>query len=487
MWFLEIITNETFIQLLSTLGLAVVVVLYFVLVRDPKQAKCWRQRYDKLTENYDRLSENYIRLENDLRPESRMCREEQARNLVDLGLDRDLYKLYYYMCAKLDSRRLEDVCAFVEESISATNEAWSKFKSPFMKVPRIGDLYGIYTNSGESLKLELEEILKEKIPDEEKKAKVWNLLFTNTVNMKREFQELLQSLSNGKEVSPYDTVQFSAYYPHAIQPNHQYSVYLYAHLQGDRGAIEDDIKRCKTKLGGKISKPKTAKRSAQIKRGTPITVVPECDDIEFSPGSLTKKWYGNRLRFDFDFQPTEDLCSQLLFVRLSVQVYGVEISHIKCAIEVVEQAGQSAPVVTDPENPLAAAKLESRIAMLYQKIFFSYSREDKRVAEAFRFAQIAVGNKVFMDTYSIRTGANWRAALAGAIDESDIFQLFWSKNSAASSNVRDEWQYALKYKCPKDRCIDFIRPVYWEEPIRPDPPTELSHLNFRYVPRLAVT
>lgn len=75
-----------------------------------------------------------------------------------------------------------------------------------------------------------------------------------------------------------------------------------------------------------------------------------------------------------------------------------------------------------------------------------------------------------------------QAALAKAIDEADILQLFWSKNSAASSNVRNEWEYALKYKCPENNCIGFIRPMYWKQPIQPKPPKELSHLNFRYTP-----
>ncbi len=86
-----------------------------------------------------------------------------------------------------------------------------------------------------------------------------------------------------------------------------------------------------------------------------------------------------------------------------------------------------------------------------------------------------------MDTYSIRTGENWRTALAKAIDRTDIFQLFWSPSSAGSPNVRDEWDYALNHRCAADGCECFIRLVFWQEPM-PDPPSELSHLNFKYVP-----
>ena len=126
---------------------------------------------------------------------------------------------------------------------------------------------------------------------------------------------------------------------------------------------------------------------------------------------------------------------------------------------------------------------QSEPTKMYTKIFISYSRRDKAVAEAYRQAQVALGNDVFMDTYSIRTGEDWRAALARAIDSADVFQLFWSENSATSDNVRDEWDYALHYRCPDSRCIDFIRPIFWTmpDPI-PNPPAELSHLNFKFVP-----
>ncbi|MBZ0287245.1 MAG: toll/interleukin-1 receptor domain-containing protein, partial [Anaerolineae bacterium] len=158
-----------------------------------------------------------------------------------------------------------------------------------------------------------------------------------------------------------------------------------------------------------------------------------------------------------------------------ITVSGVEIAHIKCPMEVVAQPRFKIA------NPLAAAKLATQTARMYHRIFVSYSRKDTQVAEAYRLAQMAIGNDVFMDSYSIRVGEDWRAALARAIDDADIFQLFWSSHSAESENVRDEWDYAIKYKCPDQNCTYFIRPVFWDKPM-PPPPQALSHLNFRYVP-----
>jgi hypothetical protein len=118
---------------------------------------------------------------------------------------------------------------------------------------------------------------------------------------------------------------------------------------------------------------------------------------------------------------------------------------------------------------------------LYQKIFVSYSRIDQVIAERYKQAQTALGNEAFIDVDNLRTGENWRFGLANAINCADVFQLFWSKNSANSKYCRYEWTYALEYRCPDTKCEGFIRPVYWEKPML-DPPSELSHINFKYVP-----
>lgn len=272
-------------------------------------------------------------------------------------------------------------------------------------------------------------------------------------------------------------VNFSAYYPAQAVAEKQQGLYVYAHLPDLAPTIEQDVKQFKEQLGGTVPTPRVAKQTAQLKHGTLITVTPECDDLEFDPVAVTKKWNGEWTRFDFAFMPKAAMVSDSLFVRVSISVSGVEIAHIKCPIEVVKQT--AAPV--EDANPLAAAKLATQTARMYHRVFVSYSRKDAEVAEAYRLAQIAIGNDVFMDSYSIRVGEDWRAALARAIDDADIFQLFWSNHSAESENVHDEWDYALKYKCPDQNCTYFIRPVFWTKPM-PHPPQELSHLNFRFVP-----
>ena len=168
--------------------------------------------------------------------------------------------------------------------------------------------------------------------------------------------------------------------------------------------------------------------------------------------------------------------------RIAIRIGGVEVSHIKFAIEIIANPDKAVHGSPLPENVLAAAETTSTSSGMYQTIFVSYSRRDVEVVETYRMAQLALGNVVFMDTYSIRSGQNWQAALAHAIQSADVLQLFWSEHSAASVNVKAEWDYALKYKCPDSRCEEFIRPVYWNMPLAAPPPGELAHLNFKYVP-----
>ncbi len=236
---LDIISNQGFINFISTFGLAALIVVFFVFFRDPKRDKYWREKYDRLVKsysdlsdtydklelklndfwnkqceelqseheelkrNYNQLKEAYIRLENDLRPESRMMSEEQSGKLAYIALDRDLYKLYYYLCEKIDNKRVEDISFFIEDSIQNTNLTWSKFTTPFPQVPRISNLYGTYKNSGTKLKTKMEEIINSDKSPEDKKDDVFRCLVNKTIEMKRNFDDFLHKLERGEAVEEY--------------------------------------------------------------------------------------------------------------------------------------------------------------------------------------------------------------------------------------------------------------------------------------------
>lgn len=275
--------------------------------------------------------------------------------------------------------------------------------------------------------------------------------------------------------------QFSLYnQPEVIADTRSY-IYVYAHNENHLPDIQQDIQKFRDDLGGTVPQPRQAKQNQSIEVGTEITIVPECDEIEFEPASMTKKWRGNWTRFVFEFYPTEDLVGEMLFIRVSVRIKGFEIAHIKTSSVVTT----SVPDMLMMDNPLEQAMqrgdLSPMTAKPYNKMFISYSRHDQVVAlQRAKEIENLLGAEVFLDVKSLRAGDDWQYQLAKAIEDADIFHLLWSEHSASSEYCRYEWQYALTKKCPENMCIGVIRPIYWQKPV-PTPPDELSHLHFEYV------
>lgn len=362
---------------------------------------------------------------------------------------------------------------------------------PVVSVPRSDDitesLTGEETLIGllQQLPLEKQQVFLQRVAELPEAEQTSN-------KMRFIFDELMGLISN----EALRTAQFTAYYPRQAQAKTAYGLYVYAHLPNSVNAIQTNVEMFTAQLGGTVPNPVTAEQSTKLAEGTHLTVILEADGLEFEPIAVTKKWRLPYTRFDFAFTAEEAIVGEIISGRIGILVEKIEIAHVDFSMlitapELADKTSSEFVSATRPlgrkggratDNPLAAAKFtRSRPAAIYDKIFISYSREDTEVAEMYRQVQAAVGNDVFMDTHSIRAGDDWQAALANAIDEADIFQLFWSPHSAASEHVHMEWDYALKHKCNDDDCVGFIRPVYWQHPL-PDPPDALSHINFRYVP-----
>ena len=94
--------------------------------------------------------------------------------------------------------------------------------------------------------------------------------------------------------------------------------------------------------------------------------------------------------------------------------------------------------------------------------------EDRPIAEQFgRFAR-AMGDEYLSRCTALRAGDAWDERLPEVIGAADVFQLFWSRNALASPLVEREWRHALSLGRPQ-----FVRPVYWEEPLPTDPARDL--------------
>ncbi|MGH3831935.1 MAG: toll/interleukin-1 receptor domain-containing protein, partial [Pseudonocardiaceae bacterium] len=128
---------------------------------------------------------------------------------------------------------------------------------------------------------------------------------------------------------------------------------------------------------------------------------------------------------------------------------------------IAEVSFQVSVSATTPSNNDTVERLPVR---RFRQIFASYSHQDADVVHAVAHYASLIGDQYVIDMQSLRSGEVWAPRLAELIEQSDIFQLFWSRNAMESLHVQREWEYALQL-----RREGFIRPVYWQEPRPADP------------------
>lgn len=100
-------------------------------------------------------------------------------------------------------------------------------------------------------------------------------------------------------------------------------------------------------------------------------------------------------------------------------------------------------------------------------LFISYSHKDERVVLPLLSMNEDLQKAAWVDYINTTPGSAWNEVHKEAIESSYRLILLWSKNSALSENVKNEWRWALK-------CGTSIVPVTLDD--TPLPP-EISHLH----------
>ena len=77
-------------------------------------------------------------------------------------------------------------------------------------------------------------------------------------------------------------------------------------------------------------------------------------------------------------------------------------------------------------------------------LFISYATEDRSIVHPLTKLLRASGNEVFIDHEDLDYGSDWMDQLKTAISASTRLLLFWSKHSANSEFVEEEWTSALQ-------------------------------------------
>lgn len=284
------------------------------------------------------------------------------------------------------------------------------------------------------------------------------------------------------DVSP-EQLQFTAFHPKAVAVGIWQTLLVYAHIESALALVRADAARFLAEMGPLPGEVSTGAHIPLL-RGTEITIVPACSGIIFTPERVTFKWVKDWHPTTFRFQVHERLAGSAENGEIAVYAGPLLIATLKIAFLFEQQISYPANFSSASMSPVGKDSVTEVSARLYKKIFTSYSRADTPVILACKNVYRALGFQVLMDIDALRSGQNWNPALMKLIDESDIFQLFWSPRSARSQYVRQEWEYALQH----DKGEGFIRPVYWKKPLMP-PPDELSMLHFAYLqlPRLRIT
>ncbi len=283
-----------------------------------------------------------------------------------------------------------------------------------------------------------------------------------------------ESAAETRRSAVREPVEFTAYYPKEIAPNVWADLLAYVYRQSAADAVKNDAQG---ELGAAISAYRRVARPEQtlVMDEAQIVVTPRLTGFQFNPVNVTIGFFDAFNRAAFKVRATSAAPGDVHEGVIAFTVEGIIVCEIPLYIEV--NANASIPVSSQPTAPLVTAAPPRKA---YQAVFCSYSRRDLQIVERVERAYRILGFDYLRDLTTIRPGEDWDSRLLQMIEQADIFQLFWSSHSAASNAVKKEWTKALELAAARP---NFIRPVFWEQPM-PAPPPELSHINFAFEPTL---
>lgn len=263
-----------------------------------------------------------------------------------------------------------------------------------------------------------------------------------------------------------ESVFFTATFPGRIQPDYDFPLDVYVHVERLREEVTKRIAAGNAKLGPSPRRSE-AEASGPIPVGASIEITPRIARVACNPAQQIVTWFGELEQVSFrihDAGPAGERSPRAGFI--DVTTSGLLIAQIPVSI------------TPDDETSAASVPYQWHHGQMFTRIFGSYAHEDRAVVLACQEAYRALGIQLFVDAQSILSGERWNDVIKKSIGDHQLFQLFWSKASSESENVANEWDLALALQ--SERGDGFIRPVYWSKPM-PAPPRRLGGLHFGYL------
>jgi heme/copper-type cytochrome/quinol oxidase subunit 4 len=263
-------------------------------------------------------------------------------------------------------------------------------------------------------------------------------------------------------------IRFSAYYPKELEANDWHPVKAYAFMGYALDAVTVDAEGGDTDKVPEVLYDRSQTTRHRIPEGAQVTVTPRMKGFQFNPQNVSIGFYRAWHRFDFEIRAVDARLDEATNGYLTFTVDGLIVADVPLSVYVARRLGREQRVVTRHVTRKP-----------YKSVYASFADEDLHLAERLRRIYDALGMYHLRDLMQLRAEHGWSEDMLKAVDDADIFQLFWSEAAANSKAVQRELEYAFDHT---SQIENFVRPVYWEQP-----PTELpAGLNeAAYLPDIA--
>ena len=201
-----------------------------------------------------------------------------------------------------------------------------------------------------------------------------------------------------------------------------------------------------------------------------MTVTPHMRGFQFNPQSVSIGFYRAWHRLDFEMRATDARLDEATNGYLTFSVEGLVVADVPLSVYVQRRQ--------DKEQKNVMRRV---IRKPYRAVYASFADEDTHLAERLRPIYDAIGMYNMRDRMQHRSEQGWSEDMLQALDEAEVFQLFWSRAAAGSETVQRELQRALERNPDVE---NFVRVVYWEQP-PVTLPDSLSDAHKDYLPDIA--
>ena len=262
--------------------------------------------------------------------------------------------------------------------------------------------------------------------------------------------EQLQTLRQNERDRPRGAmsgVMFSIAAPLYVAAGDSFSLDVWAHAEKDLAKVVDGVAT-------------RAAESAPPSSGSAVQARLHIDGLEVACPDQSLSWLDGMGRSRFGVTTKPDAASGGRAGVVSIHSSGLQLARVRFLVQIgaVTQALEIIPSRQERHH----------------RAFACFAPEDRaRVHEQMKaFEKISPGVEVFLEAPALRAQRDGLSRFLEMVSSVDVFYLFWSRESAASNQVKREWRYALRL-----RGIDFIDAILLDSPEVAPPPPELATLH----------